>query len=87
MFVSPTFESTSDYQGWGGTLVKVQRPFSLNPLTKAHVNAEFHPMSTSDFFGKLGKGQVLCTNNPDRSTAREFLIITKHLIPKEIIHE
>ena len=85
VFVSPTLKSSESYSGNGGYLVKVQRPFKLSDLSKAHINAEFSPIKNESFTGELNIGDILYTDSPIKNSAHEYLVSTKHLIPKGIV--
>lgn len=90
VFVSPTLEDTKLYEDAGGFLVKVQRPFKLSDLKNAHSAAEYTPIYERDIAGKLPMGTVLHTQGrsgwlPPNPT--EYLVSTKHLIPREIMHK
>lgn len=90
VFVSPTLEDTKLYEDAGGFLVKVQRPFKLSDLKNAHSAAEYTPIYEGDIAGELPMGVVLHTQGrsgwfPPNPT--EYLVSTKHLIPREIMHK
>ena len=90
VFVSPTLEDTKLYEDAGGFLVKVQRPFKLSDLKNAHSAAEYTPIYERDIAGKLPMGTVLYTQGTSgwmTPNPTEYLVSTKHLIPREIMHK